>query len=61
MALVKGLNGVIFDAHEQVVEGLVSGGHAVWVDADGNEVKERPAAVEADTDAAEKAAKGAKG
>ena len=63
MARVKGLNGVVFEAHEQIVAGLVDGGHAFWVDADGNEVKERPVAAEAgaEADAAETAPKGAKG
>jgi hypothetical protein len=52
MALVKGANGVVFDAHEQIASGLVNGGHAVWVDVDGNQVDEpvtTPAETESDS------------
>lgn len=56
MALVKGANGVVFDAHEQIASGLVGGGHAVWVDAAGNPVDSPVSAVEAAP-----AAKGSKG
>lgn len=59
MALVKGLNGVVFDAHEQVAAGLVHGGHAIWVDADGNPVSEPVSvAVQEEAPAGGKGAKG---
>lgn len=67
MALVKGANGVVFDAVDQIASGLVGGGHAVYVDAAGNPVDKPVSApspddvAEAATDAAEKAAKGSKG
>jgi hypothetical protein len=59
MALVKGANGVVFDAHDQVASGLVGGGHAVWVDAEGNPVSGPVSApAEAEAPAAGKGSKG---
>lgn len=57
MALVKGTNGAVFDAHDQVAAGLVHGGHAIWVDADGNPVDE-PVAAPAEEAPAGKGSKG---
>jgi hypothetical protein len=59
MALVKGENGEVFDAVDSIASGLVGGGHAVYVDADGNEVKEPVSADEPAPDAP--AGKGSKG
>lgn len=59
MALVKGANGVVFDAHDQVASGLVGGGHCVWVDAEGNPV-DAPVSAPVEAEAAP-AGKGSKG